>query len=448
MSNRAARIREIERAIGPRKLVWFGTRGEDASPLLYLRQFAECFSLIAPLGSPAVRDVCLETIRGERVDLDQYSPDLDDSLEAAELHRRLSAAAETPSVIAVYRPTAFATSVCFPRSDTVQYLGVFHELQAAFEHKPWVETELRRAGVRVLPWRYYAADDRQRLAERLARGPQVVRTIKSDGGTGLKVVRDESELPTDPLTHRYGFIAATDYLHPNIPLNVNGVVFPGGSVSLHGPSLQLIGIAGLTSMPLGYCGNDFARVKDLGSDTMGQLEAIALGAGRWLAAHGYVGAFGVDALESGGEVFLAEVNPRFQGSSSLSADLDRRMDRPDMYLENIAAFLGLNPLPYVPLAELAAEQADLAHVVPHNCWADAARIGDPAAFARNDSTWQLVPAAGVKVPRHAALGRAIFEGAVTDDGSQLVGDLSRSILEQCRSAYATGNAQGHQQDQS
>jgi hypothetical protein len=114
------------------------------------------------------------------------------------------------------------------------------------------------------------------------------------------------------------------------------------------------------------------------------------------------------------------------------------MDRSDMYLENVAAFLGLEPLPYVPLAELAAEQDSLAHVVPHNCWADTVLMGDPGAFRQDGSTWQLVPAAGIRVPRDAALGRVVFEGAITDDGSQLRDDLADAILGQCRSAYSAG----------
>ena len=437
MTSRSSRISEIERVIGRRKLVWFGTRGEDATPFLAIRQFAECFSLIAPLGSINVRETCLETVRGERVDLDNYTPDLDTSPEAGELHRRLYAAVGEPSVVAVYRPTAFFTSVYFPRVDTVQYLGLFHERQVAFEHKPWLETELRRAGVKVLPWQYYGDDDRQRLCERLSRGPQVIRTSRSDGGLGLRIVRDAAEVSALWPAHRDRFVAATDYLSPSIPLNVNGVVFADGSVSLHGPSLQLIGIEGFTSLPLGYCGNDFSAMKDLDPDLVRQFEGIAVGAGRWLASHGYLGAFGVDALVSGGEVLLTEVNPRFQGSSSLASEIDRRIDRPDMFLENLAAFIGLEAPKQRPLADLVATQAPLAHVIPHNLSAGPLAMAEPAAFGQRTAVWQLVPATGVAVLPDAILGRAVYEHGVTSDGFHLNGDLAAETLAQSSDAYAT-----------
>jgi len=440
VTTRANRIGEIERIIGRRKLIWFGTRGEDAAPLLSIRQFAECFSLIAPLGSIGVREICLEKVRGERVDLDNYTPDLDTSPEADELHLGLYTAVGEPSVVAVYRPTAFFTSVYFPRADTVQYLGLFHERQVAFEHKPWLETELQRVGVKVLPWQYYGDDDRQRLSERLSRGPQVIRTSRSDGGIGLRVVRDEAELHALWPAHRDRFVAATDYLSPSIPLNVNGVVFGDGSVSLHGPSLQLIGIAGFTSLPLGYCGNDFAAVKDLDPEFVAQLESIALGAGQWLARHGYLGAFGVDALVSGGEVFLTEVNPRFQGSSSVAAEIDRRMDRPDMFLENIAAFLGLEAPRRRPLVELVASQAPLAHVVPHNLLAGPVEMAEPTAFGQRAATWQLIPANGIAVLPDAILARAVYEHSITNDGFHLNGDLAAEILAQCSEAYIMTSA--------
>lgn len=442
MTTRSSRISEIERVIGRRKLIWFGTRGEDAAPLLSIRQFAECFSLIAPLGSIDVRESCLETLRGERVDLDNYTPDLDASPEADELHLRLYAAVGEPSVVAVYRPTAFFTSVYFPRVDTVQYLGLFHERQVAFEHKPWLETELQRAGVSVLPWQYYGDDDRQRLGERLSRGPQVIRTSRSDGGIGLRIVRDLAELQTLWPVHRDRFVAATDYVSPSIPLNVNGVVFEDGSVSLHGPSLQLIGIEGFTSLPLGYCGNDFAAIKDLDGSLVGQLEEIALGAGQWLATHGYLGAFGVDALVSGGKVFLTEVNPRFQGSSSVAAEIDRRIDRPDMFLENLAAFLGLEPPKKRPLVELVAAQAPLAHVVPHNLSVGPVEMAEPTAFDERAATWQLLPAGGMAVLPDAILGRALFEHGITQDGFHLSSDLARAILHQCSDAYAIPTPSG------
>ena len=93
----------------------------------------------------------------------------------------------------------------------------------------------------------------------------------------------------------------------------------------------MIGIPGSTLNTFGYCGNDFTRIRELDVTVLQALQEMTIRAGRWLSSMGYVGAFGVDALLHEGEVFLTEVNPRYQGSSLLSSHLDAALDRPDVF---------------------------------------------------------------------------------------------------------------------
>ena len=138
---RKQRIEQIESRLGKRKLVWFGTRGTDSRALLEISQFSEVFSIITPFGSPSLRlEVCLETLKGLRVDLELYGLDYDTSPEALDLRRYLFASLGEPAVVATYCPGSFFTSIYYPRSEFVEYLGLFHERQAPFEHKPWVES--------------------------------------------------------------------------------------------------------------------------------------------------------------------------------------------------------------------------------------------------------------------------------------------------------------------
>ena len=65
------RVAEIERRLGRRRLVFFGTRGMDAQPLLALAPLAEIFSQIAPFDAVSVQETCLETLKKRRVDLDR-----------------------------------------------------------------------------------------------------------------------------------------------------------------------------------------------------------------------------------------------------------------------------------------------------------------------------------------------------------------------------------------
>lgn len=414
---RRRRLQEVQRRIGARKLIWYGTRGTDSHVLLQLPQFTEVFSLIAPLDSVSIGlEVCLEVLKQRRVDLDAYRIANDFSREASEFQARLFESLRVPAVVVTYRSDPLFTSLYYPSADFVEYLGLFHGRQAPFEHKVWVETELQKWGIPIVPRRYLRDGDVEILREMLEHGPVVVRATYSDGGEGLALIREPDEIEKRMPAHTDRFFSVSDYLVPNIPLNVNAVVFEDGTLSLHSPSIQLIGIRGFTNRTFGYCGNDFARVKDLGREILDALEDLTLKVGKWLAHMGYLGAFGIDALFYEGQVYLTEINPRFQGSSHIASLLDVEMDRSDMFLEHIAAFLGLSPPPPVHLREIAVNQRGVSQVICHNC--------RDVAVRRNSREWNgeelpglelmLLPGKDIMVEPQAILFRALIDGTVTD----------------------------------
>jgi ATP-grasp domain len=419
MTSYRQRVGEIERRLEGCRLIFFGTRGTDSRSLLDLNGFADVFSQIAPLDAPSIHEICLESLTGERVDLDSYSIDLDPSAAVHDLRKGLLRAFSRPAAVLPYRPSAVLAAACFPRANLVRYMGVFHEKQACFEHKPWIETQLAAAGIRVLPWAYFADDDRILIREAAEAGPLVLRANRSDGGAGLTLIEDPAQLEAGWPVHGDGFLAAAPYLAPSLPLNVNACVFPGGEVALHSPSLQLIGVPSCTGRRFGYCGNDFARIAELEPRQLDELESMTRTAGRWLERQGYIGAFGIDALLHDGDIYLIEVNPRFQGSSAVAAELARDLDRPDIFLDHIAAFLGLPPPSQMPLCELARMQPATAHVVCHNLLDRPVR----AALASPDdlvARCSLLPAPGTIVQPHAALFALRYHHAVTDTGQTLV----------------------------
>ena len=65
---RAGYARRIEERLGKRRLGFFGSRRVDVETLLEIRQLESVFSRIAPWGSEAVAETCVETLTGERVD--------------------------------------------------------------------------------------------------------------------------------------------------------------------------------------------------------------------------------------------------------------------------------------------------------------------------------------------------------------------------------------------
>jgi hypothetical protein len=435
-NNRSGWIHEIERLIGRRRLLWFGTRGTDALPLLSLRQFSGVFSLVAPLGLASWNDsqeTCLELLSGRRVDLNSYTIDEDSSSEARELHRRLVAALEPGTVLAPYRPCVFLSSAYFPRMEFTTYLGMFIGQQAAYEHKPWVESELARVGLPIIPWRYFLDEDGPVLAEWMEGRAMVLRANYSDGGRGLTMVQanDDPRLHLPP--HTEGFLAAAPFLHPNVPLNVSGCVFPDGTVTVHGPSLQLIGISACTTRPFGYCGNDFAAVgAALDKEALGQLERLVVDTGRWLHTTGYRGAFGLDALYYEGSIWLTEVNPRFQGSSAAAARVANRTGLPDVYLDHLAAFLGATPSQQRPsLAEVAdlqtEEGARASQIVCYNI-GEPRRLRQDVVVPEPDSgTLHGIPDDDVVVETEGMLFKLLVDQPVTRDGFSLSEDVGRTV---------------------
>jgi hypothetical protein len=412
------RIQEIQAALGNRGLLWFGVRGADAAPLAALPQFRGAFSIIAPLGTGFAHDECLETLSGERVDLDTYDIDADRSAHLETLRRSLYDALRDPTGLVVYRPSRFLSSVYFPRMEQTLNLGMFHERQAPFEHKPWVETELRAIGVPTLPWRYYPDHDRGALRAAVEKGPLVIRASRSDGGAGIVLVDTPEDIEQIAPRHDDSFLAACPYLPDATPLNVNACVFPNGEAALHAASIQIIGHPDLTTRRFGYCGNDFAAVRNLPHSTVVALEGHVRTLAKWLSDQGFRGAFGVDALlDEAGGLYIVEINPRFQGSSWAAADIDRSLDRPDMYLNHVAAFLGLPAPADVPLTALIGQQPLLSLIVYHNC--SGCPQSSPSLLTTGPllHTMDLLPMPGTRVASDAALARALVSSSVVAEPS-------------------------------
>ena len=432
--SRIERLRQITDAVGMRKLVWFGTRGEDAWPLLALPQFVEAYSLTARLNvaSLAVSEA-LEDRTGHRVDLDTYDIDDDASLALQELRQRMVRSLREPAVLLAYVPSLFLSSVCFPNLRTLNYVGMFRERHAPFEHKPWVENSLRQAGVKVLPWDYVAHEDHLRVIRSLERGPLVLRTSRTSGGVGMVLVDEASAVTMEWPRQREAFVCVAPYLAGSIPLNVGACVFEGGQVTLHAPSLQLIGLAECTTRTFGYCGNDFAAISTVVAPALlDRLQDLVVGAGQWLSGAGYLGAFGIDALIQGEDVYLTEINPRFQGSSAVSAEIARLRDLPDIYLDHLAAYLHLEPQGSMTLRQWVGEQCDSAQIVCHNPLQRPVRLVDASSSATGELSgeWknaELVPSYDTAIDPSAALFRLRVDRQVSTDGFSLDPECDRCI---------------------
>jgi hypothetical protein len=420
---------ELERAIAAirvaldgRRLVWFGIRGEDGEALLQIPELAASYGIIAPLRTgrlPGHANISLEALRGSRPDLDRYDFDFDPHPAAAEFKHRLLREVSGRCVLMPYRASAVASALAFSMSDTMAVAGMFKDRQAAFEHKPWVEQELASRGVLGLDWRYVADEHRDRAKRMALEGPHILRANRTSGGVGIALVRAPDEVEAAWPSGPDGFVGIAQYLDPNVPMNFSGVVFHDGSVRLHPASVQLIGIGSCTDRPFGYCGNDFGAVSALGDDVLEQLDVMGRIVGAWLHEERYRGVFGIDALIFEDRVRFIEINARFQGSSALSAEIAGDLAIPDLFLDHLAAGLGLPPSGHgLSILEWARHQPTRSQIVVHNTTrSDLIARSLSNEFRRGEQVrLAQLPAHDMRVEPGASLGRLALERSVTSNG--------------------------------
>lgn len=415
--------------LGKRRLVWAGIRGDDVEPFTDIPQLDGAFSLISRYTRRSdVRSESYEALTGVRVDPEIW--DMDDHLEAPEtreFRHHLLRALSSPSVLVAYRPSAFLSSIVFARHERCEPLNIFASLQSALEHKPWVETAVAQRGLARIPWRYVADEEQLDASSQFDGGPLVLRRSRTSGGEGLTRV----DSPADVSRHwphiSEAFVSVAPYISGGIPVNVGATVWRDG-VTVHHPSVQLIGIDGLVTREFGYCGNDFGAARDLDPAVIDEIETSTVKLGQWLRRHGYLGSFGVDFLVHEGRALFTEINPRFQGSTHASAQLDIEAGRPCLALEHVAAWLGVPKPKSAPLREVVAETPDFAHVVVH--WpGDAAQLDTRALVARaRDEAGtvrvELDPAPGVVCEPGAAILRWTARRRLTTTGYELTPALA------------------------
>jgi hypothetical protein len=430
---RTALVRQLDSALGNRRLGWAGIRGEDAEALAALPQFDATYTIInAYTKRPNVEGVAYEDLTGVRVDLETW--DIDDHLSEPEtviFRRTLLQMLSTPSALVPYRPSAFLSAIWFARRDRCLNLGLFGGHQAAFEHKPWVETSLARLGVSTIPWIYIADEEQLRAAELLRQGSVMLRRSRTSGGEGIVRVDEPGQVRKHWPYVAESFVSVAPYLADALPLNVGAIVWHDG-VTVHYPSVQLIGIPDCVTRPFGYCGNDYAAAKQLDPEVLDRIEASARTIGRWLGAHGYRGTFGVDFLLHNGVPLFTEINPRFQGSTHVSCQLAVEADESCLMTEHVAATLGMDAPPQRRLRDLTVEAEPLAHVVVHWTGDRAARL-DPTSLVRAVSAdrsfirAEVLTRPALLTQPGAAVARILQRASLTRTGYALDGLLATAV---------------------
>ncbi len=429
--NRRDLLKLVEQRIGGRRLVYVGTRGDDAEALGDVPQLAAVYSVVGSLQSrSSVASVALEDLTGERVDLD--TSDIDADLadpQVTAFRRAIMHGLASDSVIVTYRPSAFLAAICFAVRSRCEYAGMFHAHQGAFEYKPWVETSVGALGVNTVPWRYVADEHQLGVLEILEDGPVMLRRSRSSGGTGIVQVESAGGLRVPWEVGSEGFLSAAPFLR-GVPTNVSGVVWHDG-VTLHCPSVQVVGIDLLTRHAFGYCGNDFDAARDLAWRAVQSMEDASLTVGHWLRRQGYLGAFGIDFIVEGSRTWFVELNPRLQGVTHLACQWAASTDRSCVMLEHLAASLGLDAPPSEPLEAQLAEMGGLSHLVFHQLAQEPdvghGQVVRNLAAHRDVTRVDVVPRPGVSILDGATFARATLRVRATDDGVTLRPDVDAIV---------------------
>ena len=370
-SERTTYRKLISAKLKDRKIVWVGSQGCDAIPLTEFKHpvISICFGY--PAKHEEITEYTYEHMMNLRVNPYTYDANEDDSEGIKELQRILIQELADHCCLIPYKSMRIIDTAYFLNHRSTLLLGHFSEFQRPFTHKTWMETSLEEDGVRIIPWTYMQVNEatKQEIFRTALEKPLMLRINASSAGSGIMRVDSKENFNAAwdwLLQHNTPLVAYSPYFTGASPISGSATVFPDGRVALHPISLQCIGVPDLTSMNFGYSGNDFGATQDVPDAIINQFEGMLRHVGKWLAAKGYLGVFGVDALLHEDHLFFNEVTPRFLASSKLSSEVDEMLGRPNMYMTHMAAFLGLPPPPQIPLRELNAIQPQLGQMIFHN----------------------------------------------------------------------------------
>jgi hypothetical protein len=167
--------------------------------------------------------------------------------------------------------------------------------------------------------------------------PFVVQFPIGAGGFQTYFISSETELELLKKSCTDEEVIVAQYIDGMAP-NINAVVLDR-DVLLSYPSAQLIGVQECTSLPAGYCGNDFSAASYLPESVMQAMYEQTRKLGGWLRQRGFRGLFGVDFVTDGSAVYPVEVNPRFQGSTQVLTQCQVMKDEIPLALAHVLQIL-------------------------------------------------------------------------------------------------------------
>lgn len=169
----------------------------------------------------------------------------------------------------------------------------------------------------------------------------VIQLDHGNTGNGTAFVRDERSYAAAGER----FAGKDVWVAPHIgelSLNINAVA-TGAGTAVGYPSVQVVGHSELRSKPGVHCGNDFSAAADLPAELRESVREQTERLGNWMAGQGYRGLFGLDYVvdEASGRPCVVDLNPRWQGSTSLETQAALRQGRLPLAAAEVAMRAGV-----------------------------------------------------------------------------------------------------------
>ncbi len=135
--------------------------------------------------------------------------------------------------------------------------------------------------------------------------------LQEAGGSGGKTTYICSKNQLQDLQYaNKDYYLISGFVENNIPISVH-ILVTRNEVFVFQPSIQII------KNKSNYYGGDFAKVADLSDEIKHKIKQYSFVIGQKLLDLGYRGVFGINYVESMGELFFLEINLRFMGSTFL-----------------------------------------------------------------------------------------------------------------------------------
>lgn len=170
--------------------------------------------------------------------------------------------------------------------------------------------------VPILPYSLETGRDitMERLKSKFPRDTQfVVQAVSSCGGSGTWLFSSQTADAVCGFIENDKRYIVTPYIQNNISVNIHAIIYEAETILLP-PSIQIISTENLS---FSYHGGDFVAYKRLSPDIRDKLTKYAYTIGDHLRDKGYRGVCGMDFLTLESNVYLMEINSRFQASTFL-----------------------------------------------------------------------------------------------------------------------------------